>query len=259
MESNYDKWADVYDLVYSYVKDDIGFFVKESKLCSGEILELGSGTGRITLPIAIAGCKITGIDFSSKMVALATQKASCVLPNSRNLTFLQKDMRDFDLQKKFSRIFIPFRGFQSLLSVEDQASTLKAIKKHLEPDGKLIFSVFVPDILMIAEGYIPLSHFRDVKDPITGETVSLWHEGQIDTYNQIMHIRLSGKSTYKKHKIIKDFDREFEIRYSFRWEIFHLLNRYGFKVEEIFGDFSSSPYDQDSTEMIWVAKAPIDC
>ena len=45
MEFDYDKWADVYDLVYSYVKDDIKFFIEESKACNGEILELGSGPG----------------------------------------------------------------------------------------------------------------------------------------------------------------------------------------------------------------------
>ena len=48
MEFDYDKWADVYDLVYSYVKDDIKFFIEESKASNGEILELGSGTGRVT-------------------------------------------------------------------------------------------------------------------------------------------------------------------------------------------------------------------
>ena len=127
MELDYDKWADVYDLVYSYVKDDIKFFVEESKTCSGEILELGSGTGRVTIPVANAGCKITGIDFSPKMISLAREKASGLFPDSNNLNFIQQDMSDFDLHKKFSKILIPFRGFQSLLSVQDQELTLSLI------------------------------------------------------------------------------------------------------------------------------------
>lgn len=255
MESDYDKWADVYDLVYSYVQDDINFFIEESKLCNGEILELGSGTGRVTIPIANAGCIVTGLDFSSEMISLSRKKALDVLPNADNLDFIQQDMRDFDLRKKFSKIIIPFRGFQSLLNVQDQELTLRSIKNHLDSDGKLIFSVFVPDLLMIADGYIPFSHFRDVQDPISGKKVSLWHEGEIDTFNQIMHIRVTAKSMYSDHTVVKDFDREFQIRYSFRWEIFHLLNSCGFKVEEIYGDFMYSPYNEDSTEMVWVAKS----
>ena len=223
MELDYDKWADVYDLVYSYVKDDIKFFVEESKACSGEILELGSGTGRVTIPVANAGCKITGIDFSPKMISLAREKASDLFPDSDNLNFIQQDMRDFDLHKKFSKILIPFRGFQSLLSVQDQELTLRSVKNNLDPNGKLIFSVFVPDPLMLADGYIPFSHFRDIKDPISGENISLWHEGEIDSFNQIMHIRLSAKNITPGRKVVKDFSREFQIRYSFRWEIFHSI------------------------------------
>ena len=255
MESDYDKWADVYDLVYSYVQDDINFFVEESKVCNGEILELGSGTGRVTIPIASAGCTVTGLDFSSKMISLARKKASDILPNAENLDFVHQDMRDFDLRKKFSKIFIPFRGFQSLLSVEDQQLTLRSIKNHLDSDGKLIFGIFVPDPLMIADGYIPFSHFRDVKDPISGKNLSLWHEGEIDRFNQIMHIRVTAKSVYANQTILRGFYREFQIRYSFRWEIFHLLNSCGFKVEEIYGNFLYSPYNEDSTEMVWVAKS----
>ena len=259
MEFDYDKWADVYDLVYSYVKDDIKFFIEESKASNGEILELGSGTGRVTIPVAKAGCKITGLDFSPKMISLARKKASDILLDTDNLNFIQKDMRDFDLRKKFSKILIPFRGFQALLSVEDQELTLRSIKKHLDSNGKLIFSVFVPDLEMIADGCIPFSHFRDVIDPISGENISLWHEGEIDRFNQIMHVRVSAKSINRKQKIIKDFSREFQIRYSFRWEIFHLLSRCGFEVEEIYGDFSYSIFNEESTEMVFVAKSLGDC
>ncbi len=255
IESDYDKWADVYDLVYSYVQDDINFFVEESKESKGEILELGSGTGRVTIPIALAGCTVTGLDFSSDMISLARKKASDLLPSVGNLDFIQQDMRDFNLRKKFSKIFIPFRGFQSLLTVQDQELTLQSIKNHLGSDGKLIFTVFVPDPIMIADEYIPFSHFRDVKDPISGKNVSLWHEGEIDRFNQVMYIRIIAKSMYANQTIVKDFEREFQIRYSFRWEIFHLLNSCGFKVEEIYGDFLYSPYNEDSTEMVWVAKS----
>ena len=62
----YDDWAEIYDSIYSYVEEDIPFFVEEAINYGGPILELGCGTGRVTIPIAKAGINITGLDISKK-------------------------------------------------------------------------------------------------------------------------------------------------------------------------------------------------
>ena len=64
-ESIYDQWADIYDLVYSYVREDIPFYVEEARRAGGPVLELGCGTGRVTMPIASAGLDIVGVEFAT--------------------------------------------------------------------------------------------------------------------------------------------------------------------------------------------------
>ena len=58
--SGYDQWAEIYDSVYSYVREDIPFYVEEARRAGSPILELGCGTGRVALPIAEAGLEIVG-------------------------------------------------------------------------------------------------------------------------------------------------------------------------------------------------------
>lgn len=69
-------------------------------------LELCCGTGRITIP------------------------------------FIQGDMRNFILDKKFEMIFVPFNSIHCLNQNKDFINTLQSISKHLEDDGYLIIDYF---------------------------------------------------------------------------------------------------------------------
>ena len=60
----FDGWSDIYDKVYAWKSDDIQFYVDQARISGGPILELGCGTGRITIPIAMAGLEIIGLDNS---------------------------------------------------------------------------------------------------------------------------------------------------------------------------------------------------
>ena len=69
------KWADRYDWLYSWRQADIRFYIEEAQKSGGPILELGCGTGRISIPIAKAGIEVVGIDISKPMLDLARSKA----------------------------------------------------------------------------------------------------------------------------------------------------------------------------------------
>ena len=49
--------------------------------------------------------------------------------------------------------------------------------------------------------------------------------------------------------------RDFQLRYVYRWEMDHLLRQCGYEVLDLFGDFHRSPFDEASTEMVWVVAA----
>jgi len=256
MPTDFDAWAEIYDSVYSYVHDDIPFYVKFAREAEGPALELGCGTGRVTLPIADAGVEITGIDSSEAMLSVARRKAQTHPVPGDRLSLLHGDMRVLSLDHVFGLVIIPFRGFLSLLTVEDQMKTLGTIKRLLSPGGRLAFNIFVPDADMLTQpGDVP-SHFRDVTDPETGVRHVLWQQSGFDNHAQIIDTRVIVESLDGDGAVTKRLYRDSQLRYVHRWEMHHLLTTCGFEVLSLYGDFDESPFDETSTEMVWVARAP---
>ena len=253
--SPYDSWAEIYDSVFSYVVDDIPFYVEEATRSGGTVLELGCGTGRVSIPIARAGIDIVGIDASSAMLARAREKSrEAGIPN---LKLLWADMRDFNLSSEFNLVIIPFRGLLSLLSVDDEIRTLTNIKRHLAPGGKLIFDIFVPDLnMMVQEGDVPY-HFRDVTDTETGRHLVVWNQANYDAFSQVMSIRTTIEQLDDSGRVSSKMYRDFALRYIFRWEMHHLLGLCGYDVRAMYGNFERGEFREDSTEMVWVASPQV--
>ncbi len=252
MGSPYDQWAAIYDSVYAYVTDDIPFYVEEALSSGGPVLELGCGTARVAIPIARSGIDVVGVDSSPAMLEVARTKVDDARLTDR-LTLVEADMRDFSLSERFSLAIIPFRGFLSLLSVEDQMLTLGNIKRHLAPGGKLAFNIFVPDLNMLVQEGDVAYHFRDVTDAVTGKGQVMWHQSAYDNYNQIIDARVIVDQLDIDGVVERRLYKDFRLRYSHRWEIEHLLTVCGYEVESLFSDFDRSPFDEASTEMVWVA------
>ena len=252
--SPYDAWADIYDGVFSYVVDDIPFYLDEAKRSGGPVLELGCGTGRVSIPIALSGIELVGLDSSTAMLERAQQKAESI--GATGLSLLQADMRNFSLPDKFSLIIIPFRGLLSVLSVEDEVRVLANIKRHLAPGGRLVFDIFVPDLnMMVQEGDVPY-HFRDVTDPSTGKQIVLWNQASYDAYTQVMSIRTTIEYLDCSGRVSDKIYRDFALRYIFRWEMYHLLRACGYDILALYGDFKRRDFDENSANMIWVAESP---
>jgi SAM-dependent methyltransferase len=106
---------------------------------------LSCGTGRIALPLAKAGLHVTGVDRSEAMLAIARRKLAAASPAVRErLSFVRQDMTALDLGRRFGFVFVPFRSFQHLLTTDLQRKSLEAIRRHLEPGGRLALHLFDP-------------------------------------------------------------------------------------------------------------------
>ncbi len=132
--------------------------------------------------------------------------------------------------------------------------TLNNIRTHLAPGGKLIFNIFVPDPEAIVQPRDIPYHFRDVVDPRTGETFVIWMQSHYDSFNQLTYARLIIETLDESRTVISKIYRDFWLRYIYRWEMHHLLTTCGFEVEELYGDFEYGPFDELSTEMVWIAR-----
>lgn len=253
--TSFDEWASLYDWVYAWKLDDIPFYVDEAKRSMGSVLELGCGTGRITIPMAQAGIDVVGLDISGKMLQVARQKARAVRPIDGDITWVRGDMCKFSLNQKFDLVVIPYRGFLSILNMDQQRRCLENIRYHLLPAGRLIFDIFVPDLDTLSDHTTGLVHSWDVTDPATGSRLVVWDQSRFDNHSQVIDVRMIMEELNSSGQVMDKLYRDFQIRYIHRYEAQYLLELSGFHVLDVFGDFQRQPLNDTSTEMIWIAES----
>jgi SAM-dependent methyltransferase len=234
---------------------DVEFFVAYSTLAKGETLELGCGTGRVLLPTASAGCRITGLDLSEFMLRKCSENLAGRRADTRDLVQLVRgDMTDFDLARTFALVTIPFRPFQHLVTVAEQRACLACIRRHLRPDGRLVLDVFNPSLPRLFDPSYQ-AETEDMPDTVLPDGRRFRRANRVAAfqrdrqYNDIEIIYYVGFPDGRRERLVQSFP----MRYFFRYEMEHLLELSGFRVTDLFGDFDRSGYAADSPEMIFVA------
>ena len=253
MQYPFDDWADIYDQLYAYLTHDLGFYVQQARASGGPVLELGSGTGRVSLAMAGAGIDVVGVDISPRMVEVARTKAEAA-GLSQRCRFQQGDMRSIALRRKFPLVVMPFRSFQSMLTVADQQAALAVVGAHLSLGGLLALDIFAPDIQMLGADDATPFHIRDVPQQDTGHTWVVWGQNRWDPLAQVNHARVIIEELDRERAMLRRLYRDFDLRYTFRYEMQHLLERYGFTVESLYGDFDGAPVAADSDDLVWLAR-----
>jgi SAM-dependent methyltransferase len=251
--------ADYYDSSPILVNrtQDIAFYVAAASKYGDPVLELGCGTGRVTMAIAKAGYRVVGLDISEKMLERAAEKRSTLLREARErLQLVQGDMTRFALKERFRTIVIPFRPFQHLLEVEQQMNCLRCVREHLLPNGRLILDFFQTDAermhdpMFLKESSLVEYDLPGGRRVALSERVAAFRRGQ--QRNDVEMIFRVRHADGRQERLVMAWT----LRYFFRYEVEHLLARCGFEVAAVYGNFDRSALADTSPEMIFVAGAP---
>jgi len=258
--------ADYYDespLVCGRVAD-VAFYVNAVREYGDPVLELGCGTGRVTMALAEAGFRVTGLDASQRMLERCEKKlAGRPRELQQRVKIVQGDMAAFELGQKFRTVIIPFRPFQHLLEVRDQMACLDRVREHLwaegrrsaEKRGRLIFDVFQTDPERMHDPAFhreaPVTEYTtaDGRRVRTVERTAEFHRAlQRNDVEMIFYVQ---DANGKEERLVFAWT----LRYFFRYEVEHLLGRCGFRVAAEYGGFDKSPLVDASPEMIFVGEA----
>ena len=237
----------LYDWLYQDELDDIPMYIKLSEGYN-TVLECGIGSGRIAIPMAKAGRRVYGIDNSQSMLDMLDEKLSrssreireAIIPCNANMT-------NFDLNLKFSFIYVPFSTFNYLLSIDEQKACLRAVRNHLEPGGTLVLELLsysynsnwlLNDLAMKLAKVGPNNK--------TGGKIELWKLSSFDSANQIVtedrHFRFfDANGLFEKEEVNLWINR-----FMFLGEIQLLFEICKFQIVNIYGDFSFGDYKHDS-------------
>jgi ubiquinone/menaquinone biosynthesis C-methylase UbiE len=247
-----------YDAFYAgeppQIVGDVAFYEQLARETGGPVLELGCGTGRIALALAERGFDTTGIDLSDGMLTVARRKAAaCPASVHAHLTLINQDMGQLNLGRHFGLAFVPFRSFQHLLTIDQQQRSLEAIRRHLEPTGRLALHLFDPrlDLLIDANTALPglSGSHPETGHRYVGEVL----QTGFDHLNQIRRDLWRYTEIGPNGEVLAEDTREMALRWTYRWELHHLLKLCGLVVEAEYSDFfrSAPAYGK---ELILVAR-----
>jgi SAM-dependent methyltransferase len=254
----YEVTAAFYDHIVPYrTRPDVDFFVNAARQVGGDVLELGSGTGRVLIPTARSGITITGLDSAPAMLAICRQRLleEPEAVQSR-VKLVQGDMRDFDLGVSFSLVTLPFRPFQHLLTVTDQLACLDSIHRHLVEGGKLILDVFNPSLASLVQDDLGQEKGDEPEFtlPDGRRVLRTYRTTARDIVNQVNYVELIYNVFHPDGQQERHVDA-FPMRYFFRYEVEHLLYRSGFEVEAVYSEYDRSPFGAKYPgELLFVAR-----
>ncbi|HKM98906.1 MAG TPA: class I SAM-dependent methyltransferase [Candidatus Binataceae bacterium] len=221
--------ADVYDQ-YPTTPGNADQVVEVLAALAGKrrVLELGIGTGRIALPLAARGFKVSGIDASPKMVEKLREK-----PGGDAIPVAIGNFADVKVPGQFSLIYVVFNTFFALLSQEEQLRCFAGIARHLTDDGAFVMEAFVPDVTRYDRGQRTSTIRLDTEHAYIDSTMH-------DPVNQ--HIRGA-------HIILGEDGTRFyplELRYAWPAELDLMAQIAGMRLRDRWGGWSREPFTASS-------------
>jgi SAM-dependent methyltransferase len=243
-----DYFARFYDLIYHQVRDGVDnkFYLEKIKNTKGKVLEVGTGTGRLLIEALEHGADIYGIDISPSMLEVLKSKLKS--DNQKRISL--QNITDFRLNTKFDLVIAPFRVFMHLTEKDDQMNALNNVYRNLKTGGKFIFDVFVPDLKPLITG---LENFVDFEGEFeSGNRIKRTTSTKPDLINQIINITFRMEWNEGNKNYSSEWSTS--LRYFFRFELEHLIERSKFKTYRITGDFSGNDLSNNSKEFIIVCQ-----
>ena len=243
------RFAALYDLDYASrdLGADVDWFRGLARITGGPILELGCGTGRVAVPLALDGHAVVGLDRSSAMLERADRRARAV---GAGVRLVEGDMRNFSFDETFALVIVPANTFL-MLAPDERWQCLARAREHLAAEGRLAIDVFQPDPARIAglDGGVIRDWTRE--DPDTGREVAKFSSTIANVDQTTLRwwfeeIAADGS--------LRRWERQATLHYLSRREAELLFPEAGFEIATLHGDYDGSPVAPTSPKLLVVAQ-----
>lgn len=251
----WDQYAPFYDWENARTlgRRDVAFWQRVAASASGPVLELGCGTGRVSLPLARRGVDLVGVDRSQAMLERAIARASrtsrAASPESRAPSFVRADIRALPFQRgRFSMVLAPYGILQSLTRERDLSETLESVACVVSRGGTFGIDL-VPDV----------PNWREYRNKVQlrGRAAGGARLTLVESVRQDRRRRLTTfEQRYLERRGGRTATHRFEL--TFRTlsvpQMSKRLERAGFSVETVLGDYRGRPWDARADVWIILAK-----
>ncbi|MBM3773338.1 MAG: class I SAM-dependent methyltransferase [Acidimicrobiia bacterium] len=251
----WDEYAPFYDWENAQTlgRRDVVFWTRVARQARGRTLELGCGTGRVSLPLVRAGVRLVGIDRSEAMLTHALKRArrldtSSRPPRTKRLHLARGDIRWLPFASaSFNLVIAPYGILQSLLRDRDVRDTLASVARVLKPGGTFGLDL-VPDVPQWKE---------------YSNRIQMSGRGPRGT-----HVTLVESVRQDRRRRLTMFEQEYRVRrghevtrhpFSLTFRTIPMasmarrLERTGFAIRSVLGDYRGGPWDDRAD--VWIILA----
>jgi SAM-dependent methyltransferase len=248
--------ARLYDLDFVEDPGDADLYLALAARTGGPILELAVGSGRLAVPLAVAGYEVTGVDIDAAMLARAKAAAEVAGAGvAGRLTLVEADLVGLRLPAA-ATFRLAFIGLNSLLVLGTRAAqrqALATLAAHLAPDGIAAVDVWLPDADDLArfDGRMILEYGR--VDPESGRSVTKIGSAQHDAATQTVTLTTiyeegsPGEAPARWLRV----DR---LRLVGAEELSAMAEDAGLEVETVGGGYDLEPFGPRSDRAVLVAR-----
>jgi SAM-dependent methyltransferase len=237
-----------YDVIYKQIRShvDEAYFLEQIAKSRGKVLEIGVGTGRLFSQALKNGADIYGLDINGKMIDKAREKTP---PEQHHRLWVQSAVT-MQTAHRFALILAPFRVFAHLIDVEDQIRCLNRINEHLEPGGRFIFDLFVPDLKILLNGIPEQVDFEGEYEK--GKKLVRIVSADYDLSLQVGNVRMKFK--WDEDGLEHEAVWSFPMRFFFRFELEHLVHLSNLELEALYGDYQENPINRESKDFVVICR-----
>ena len=248
----WDAYAPFYDWENAQTlgRRDVPFWRRVAAAAGGPVLELGCGTGRVSLPLARAGVELVGIDRSAPMLDRARRRLTKSRSRqfAKSLRFVRGDIRQLPFEDEtFPMVLAPYGILQSLIRPRDLTATLASVARVVARRGTFGIDL-VPDVPRWREyeNRVQLRGSAGGAQLTLIESVRQDPKRHLTTFEQKYVERRGGRT--REHRFDLTF-RTLSVR-----QMTRQLERAGFQVDAVLGDYRGRPWDDRADVWIMMAK-----
>ncbi len=240
----WDEYAPFYDWENARTlgRRDVAFWQRVAAEADGRVLELGCGTGRISVPLAKSGVDLVGVDRSQPMLDRLRKRTSAV-------SIASADIRDLPFRRRsFSMVLAPYGILQSLVRESDLTATLESVARVIKRGGTFGIDL-VPDVPNWREYTNQIQHKGQAKG---GARLTLVESVRQDPRRHLTTFEQQYIERRGARKTIHRFELTF--RTLTIAQMSTRLEHAGFQVETVLGDYRGRPWDARADVWIILAK-----
>lgn len=203
------------------------------------LLELGCGTGNMTIRLKERGVDVTALDISQEMLTVAEEKS---WDKRLKINYLNQDMVSFSIQKKFPIIASFCDGYNYILEDEEILESFRRVFAHLENGGYFVFDI---STLHKLKNVIGNNTFTMNEEDISYIWDNYFEDDRLEMY--ITFFIKEGKlyNRLEEHHIQRAYDIEF---------IKRSLEGCGFKIIDVLDNYSLGQAGNNSTRATFIAQ-----